>query len=97
MSASSVTWLHTPEIITTEARGTGHSACNAMARVGAGVCPFMVNSGSVQAIGWGMAVVGGIVVFAVYLLPEKLEGSEEMGSKRRREEDDGMELKSLSL
>ena len=43
MAASSVTWLHTPEILATEVRGTGHSTCNAMARIGAGVCPFMVN------------------------------------------------------
>ena len=81
MGSSSVTWLHTPEILTTDVRGTGHALCNACARVGAGVCPFVVNSGGLQGVGWVMAAFGGVVCAAVWRLPESLEH----GERGRRE------------
>ncbi|GAX23680.1 hypothetical protein FisN_12Hh254 [Fistulifera solaris] len=42
MSATCITWVSTAEILTTEVRGTGHSTSNAMARLGAFFCPFLV-------------------------------------------------------
>lgn len=42
MSATCITWVSTAEILTTDVRGTGHSTSNAMARLGAFFCPFLV-------------------------------------------------------
>jgi hypothetical protein len=42
-----------------------------------------------------MAAVGGMVVFAVYKLPEKLEENDKMIKRKRQEEE--IELESLSI
>jgi len=41
-SGSNIVWILTAELLTTEIRTTGHSAANAVARVGAFLAPFLV-------------------------------------------------------
>lgn len=48
MGSSSVTWLHTPEVLHTSYRGTGHAFANGVARVGAFLCPYVVGNFSVE-------------------------------------------------
>jgi hypothetical protein len=43
MAASSVTWIVTPELYPTHARVTGHTAANAVARLGGMISPFVGN------------------------------------------------------
>lgn len=69
MAASSVTWLTTPELLTVDVRGTGHAYCNAMARIGAFICPFVVNGG-LKPAGFTMLVVHVALVGAAVTLPE---------------------------
>lgn len=71
MGGTCVTWVSTAEILTTEVRSTGHSTANAMARLGAFFCPFVVE-GSIplQRIGFIMLFVHAITVLCVSKLPE---------------------------
>lgn len=52
MSATTVTWLHTSEMLPTEIRSTGHGLANAMGRVGGLCSPFIITaSTSLRTIG----------------------------------------------
>jgi len=71
-AASSVTWVATSELYPTKIRGTGHSICSSMARIGAFFSPYLV-----EGKGVGIAVicvvlcaVNVLAVFAVMMLPE---------------------------
>ncbi len=44
VAANSTTWVLTPELYKTSIRGTGHSSCNGVTRIGAFLAPFMVQS-----------------------------------------------------
>lgn len=57
MSASCVTWISTTEVLSTEIRSTGHSAANAVARVGGFLCPYLV-AGNLS-----LPIVGGVMLF----------------------------------
>ena len=46
MTGSCVSWVSTAEILTTEVRTTGHSAANAIARIGAIFSPFVIEGSS---------------------------------------------------
>jgi MFS family permease len=71
MGGTCVTWVSTAEILTTEVRSTGHSTANAMARLGAFFCPFLVEGGMPLArIGFIMLVVHAFTVICVSKLPE---------------------------
>lgn len=71
MCASCVTWVSTAEILPTEIRATGHSAANAVARVGGFVCPYIVApSTSLTTIGPCMFVVACFTAFCACHLPE---------------------------
>jgi MFS family permease len=71
MSGSCVSWVSTAEILTTEVRTTGHSAANAVARIGALVSPFVVE-GNMPLINMGliMLAVHGVTVICISQLPE---------------------------
>lgn len=71
MTGSCVSWVSTAEILTTEVRTTGHSAANAVARIGALFSPFLIEGhGSLFKKGLIMlAIHAGTVVF-VSKLPE---------------------------
>jgi MFS family permease len=71
MGGTCVTWVSTAEILDTEIRSTGHSTANAMARLGAFFCPFLVEGGTPLArIGLIMLVVHAFTVVCVSKLPE---------------------------
>ena len=44
VAANSTTWVLTPELYKTSIRGTGHSSCNGVTRIGAFLSPFVVQS-----------------------------------------------------
>jgi len=44
MVANSTVWVTTPELFRTDLRASAHSFCNAFARIGAFLCPFVVES-----------------------------------------------------
>ena len=73
MAATCVTWVSTAEILTTDVRATGHSAANAVARIGAFLCPFVVERGgnaSLVEVGVVMLLVHAVTVLCVCRLPE---------------------------
>jgi MFS family permease len=70
MSGTCVTWVSTAEILTTEVRTTGHSAANALARMGAFFCPFLVQDNSPKVIGVFMLFVHIFTALCVSKLPE---------------------------
>ncbi|KAL3943664.1 MAG: hypothetical protein SGBAC_002284 [Bacillariaceae sp.] len=71
MSGSCVTWISTAEILTTDVRTTGHSAANAVARIGSIIAPFLIEGHSSLATkGLVMLGVHSITVLCVSQLPE---------------------------
>lgn len=86
MSGSCVSWISTAEILTTDVRTTGHSAANAVARIGSIVAPFLVEGhSSLTTKGMVMLGVHAITVLSVCTLPET-KGSH-MGRTRIAETD----------
>ncbi len=96
MGGTCVTWVSTAEILTTEVRSTGHSTANAMARLGAFFCPFVVEGGiPLQRIGFIMLFVHAITVLCVSKLPEtkgKGMGATDDSNDDEQEEMDGIIL-----
>jgi MFS family permease len=71
MSGSCVTWVSTAEILTTDVRTTGHSAANAVARIGSLFAPFLISGhSSVTSKGVIMLAIHCITVACVSQLPE---------------------------
>lgn len=71
MSGSCVSWVSTAEILTTEVRTTGHSAANAVARVGSLFAPFLIEgNSSLTKKGFVMLAIHCITVACVSQLPE---------------------------
>ncbi|KAL3904661.1 MAG: hypothetical protein SGILL_009982 [Bacillariaceae sp.] len=71
MVGSCTSWVSTAEILTTEVRTTGHSAANAVARIGSLFAPFLIEGHS-SLVKKGLvmlAIHAGTVVF-VSMLPE---------------------------
>eukprot|EP01041_Mallomonas_annulata_P008070 gene8070-16561_t len=70
-SASSATWVATPELFPTRMRATGHSMSNAMARLGAVFTPFLVQSKvTVGVVGGVLCLVNLVAAFLALSLPE---------------------------
>lgn len=59
MTGSCVSWVSTAEILTTEVRTTGHSAANAVARIGSLFSPFLIE-------GHGSLIKKGLVMLAIH-------------------------------
>jgi len=80
-AASSATWVITPELLPTKIRGTGHSVANAMARVGAALSPFLVQSSiPISTVGGVMCLVNLIAAASSFALPETAgRGLDEIG------------------
>ncbi|GKY95332.1 hypothetical protein MPSEU_000495000 [Mayamaea pseudoterrestris] len=70
MCGTCSTWVGTAEILTTEVRTTGHSAANAVARIGAFVSPFVIADNSPRNIGLVMLLVHLFTAACVSKLPE---------------------------
>ena len=71
MAASCTTWVSTAEIFTTDIRSTGHSAANAVARIGGFLVPYVVSaSAPLPFIGTFMLLVACGTAFCAWNLPE---------------------------
>jgi len=70
MSASCTTWVSTAEILTTDIRTTGHSAANAIARLGGSASPFLISRASLSWTGSILLVTSVITAMATLKLPE---------------------------
>ncbi len=71
MTGSCVSWVSTAEILTTEVRTTGHSAANAVARIGSLFSPFLIQGhGSLIKKGLVMLLIHTGTVIFVSGLPE---------------------------
>jgi MFS family permease len=72
MAATCTTWVTTAEVLPTEIRGTGHSTANAMARLGAFGCPFVVQNSHTPLVKVGivMLLVHLFTAFCLARLPE---------------------------
>mmetsp|Transcript_10180 Transcript_10180/g.12903 ORF Transcript_10180/g.12903 Transcript_10180/m.12903 type:complete len:120 (-) Transcript_10180:101-460(-) len=71
MAGTCVTWISTAEILSTEIRSTGHSAANAVARIGGFCSPYIVAGNmSLGKIGIIMLIIHLVTAFSVTKLPE---------------------------
>lgn len=71
MSATCVTWVSTAEVLTTDIRSTGHSVANALAKIGAFFCPYLVEGDTkLWKIGVSMFFVHTFTAFCISKLPE---------------------------
>jgi hypothetical protein len=71
MSATCVTWVSTAEILTTDIRSTGHGTANALAKIGAFFCPYLVEGDTkLWKVGLSMFFVHSFTAFCVSQLPE---------------------------
>lgn len=71
MGATCLTWVSTSEILTTEIRTTGHSAANAVARIGGFVSPYIVSE-QIPLLYIGVLMLGASLATAHFVskLPE---------------------------
>jgi putative MFS transporter len=71
MAATSITWLHTSELLPTEIRATGHGFANAMGRIGGITSPFIISkSTSLRTIGIVMCLISTFTAVFSRCLPE---------------------------
>ena len=81
MAGSCATWVHTPELYDDSCRATAHSVSNVVARLGALISPYIVESNiHVGVVGLVLCIFNAIAGLAVLALPETagkdLEGFE---------------------
>mmetsp|Transcript_2401 Transcript_2401/g.3759 ORF Transcript_2401/g.3759 Transcript_2401/m.3759 type:complete len:492 (-) Transcript_2401:131-1606(-) len=70
MAGVCVTWVATAEILPTEIRSTGHSAANAVARIGGFVCPYLISGFSLYTVGVVLLAIHISTCIFAYNLPE---------------------------
>jgi len=71
MAGACVAWISTAELLSTEIRATGHSAANAVARLGGFSAPFLVEGGSsIVMVGFVLLAVNTATAICSSLLPE---------------------------
>jgi MFS family permease len=71
MTASSSTWVLTPELYPTEYRTFGHAICVSMSKVGAFISPYIVVSTfSIPAVATILGIANALAVVSVYFLPD---------------------------
>jgi MFS family permease len=71
MAGSCSTWVTTAEIYSTEIRTSGHSAANAVGRVGAFISPFLVRTSTpITTVGAIMLTINIVTAFTAFHLPE---------------------------
>lgn len=91
MGATCVTWVSTAEILTTEVRATGHSAANAIARIGGSASPYVVAASTpFTVIGSVMLAISLLASWALWHLPETKGKS--MGGVIKRTPTEEMEV-----
>eukprot|EP00980_Cylindrotheca_fusiformis_P003271 scaffold738_cov124-Cylindrotheca_fusiformis.AAC.10 len=102
MCGSCVSWVSTAEILTTEVRTTGHSAANAVARIGSIIAPFLVEGdSSLTQKGLVMLAIHSVTVLCVSLLPEtkgshmgRVSGGEVEDEQNHDDEPEAEEIQS---
>mmetsp|Transcript_3229 Transcript_3229/g.4550 ORF Transcript_3229/g.4550 Transcript_3229/m.4550 type:complete len:522 (-) Transcript_3229:56-1621(-) len=73
--ANNATWVMTPELYPTEIRGTGHSASNAFARLGAFIVPYWVGSAfSIMDISALLGFINILACCTVFIIPKETAG-----------------------
>jgi MFS family permease len=71
MGATCTTWVSTTEILSTGNRATGHSAANAIGRMGGFFAPYIITEGnSIRVIGVVMFIVSIFTAMIAWQLPE---------------------------
>uniref|UniRef100_A0A7S2GUV2 Major facilitator superfamily (MFS) profile domain-containing protein n=1 Tax=Helicotheca tamesis TaxID=374047 RepID=A0A7S2GUV2_9STRA len=71
MAGSSTAFIAAAEVLSTEIRTTGHSAANAVARVGGFISPYLVGGGlSLRAVGLIMLLIHALTAICASRLPE---------------------------
>jgi MFS family permease len=71
MGATCTTWVSTTEILSTGNRATGHSAANAIGRMGGFFAPYIITEGnSIRVIGVVMFIVSVLTAMISWQLPE---------------------------
>jgi len=71
MAGACVVWISTAELLSTEIRATGHSAANAVARIGGVLSPILAEGGSsIVMIGFVLLAVNIATAICSFLLPE---------------------------
>jgi len=71
MCASCGTWVHTPELYGDDCRATAHSASNVVARLGALLSPFIVQSDlSIGVVGFVLSIFNVMALMGTLMLPE---------------------------
>ena len=69
--ANSTVWVATPELYKTSLRATGHASCNAWARIGAFIVPFVVQSAlSPMTVGTVLLAVNLVGTFGSLMIPD---------------------------
>lgn len=98
MAATSVTWLHTAELLPTRFRATGHGLASAMGRIGGVTCPFIVSrDNSLRTIGFVMFSVSVATSLFIKCLPEttgKALGNFDVSLKEQAQVQSGLPLSS---
>lgn len=98
MGATCLTWVSTSEILSTEIRTTGHSAANAIARIGGAVCPYIVSERTpLPTIGIIMLCVSIATSRFVFKLPETKGIGMGVVTVKAHESDHATELSSTAI
>jgi len=71
MGATCLTWVSTSEILSTDIRTTGHSAANAIARIGGAMIPYLITDGiPLRIVGIIMLCISLVTARVTWKLPE---------------------------
>lgn len=98
MGATCLTWVSTSEILSTEVRTTGHSAANAIARVGGALSPYLISNGiPIQVVGVIMLGISLITARFTWKLPETRGVAMGMAAVQEQSSDNGAAELSVSL
>jgi MFS family permease len=93
MISTCTTWVSTAEIFPTDIRATGHSAANAVARIGGFICPYVIApSTSIVTVGLSMFGMACFTTICCWNLPETQGrglGSVNINTKAQRKEGPG--------
>ena len=82
IAATGATWVMTPELYPTPLRASGHSSAQCLSRIGAVLCPFVVQRRSFGAVGVGVVLgcLNAVAAGCTLLLRETKGVSMERGS-----------------
>lgn len=100
MAASGATWVASPELYPTEIRATGHAICNAVARIGALLSPYVVMSSlGIPTVATVLCITSMLAGLAAKLTPETAGADlDTTGVKTHfvsRENDEGVRSSSI--